>query len=392
MPESWSNWSGCVSCAPERIETPRSEAEVAQAVKRAALERRTLRVVGSGHSQTPLVATDGVVLSLDALAGISALDVGAREAQILAGTKLCDLGEPLLDQGLAMENLGDVDVQALGGALATGTHGTGQGLRNLSSAVSRLRLVTAGGDLVEWNEADHAATLAAARVSLGALGVVTEVGLRLVPAQRLHERVQRTAVEEVLRDLDARIAAHRHFEFFWYPSRDRVDAKSIDATDALPDSVRDRRYERIDWSSRVLPSVRTERFVEMEYSLPAESGAAVFSELRQRIRARHPELQWPVEYRTVAADDAWLSPAGGRATVTISVHQDARLPFLDLFRDLEPVFAEAGGRPHWGKWHGLGASQLCDLYPQWQRFHALRDELDPGGVFLNEHLRHLFFD
>jgi FAD/FMN-containing dehydrogenase len=226
-------------------------------------------------------------------------------------------------------------------------------------------------------------------VSLGALGVVTAATLRVVPAYRLHERTWRVPLEEALARLDEWIAATRHFELFYFPKHDFVECKAIHPTEAPPESVADHAGERIGWSHEILPSVREEKFPEMEYSVPAGIGATCFREMATRLRALHPEVVWPMEYRTVAADDALLSMAHGRATAAISVHQDGRRAHAAVFADLEPIFWEHGGRPHWGKWHRLEAPALARAYPGWERFRAIRRNRDPAGVFLSPYLRRL---
>lgn len=390
MSELWTNWSGRVRCTPARWLRPTDEAEIATAVVSAAEAQRGVRVAGSGHSFTPLVATDDVLLSLDAWQGIESIDGATQQATIRAGSRLSSLGEPLREAGLALANQGDVDVQALAGALATGTHGTGATLGNLSSRLVGLRLLTGTGELLVIDGTRDPDLLAAARVSLGALGVVTAARLQLVPAYRLHERIWKVGIEECLDHLDEHVRAHRHFEFFWYPHKDYAEMKALDPTDAPADPLEGRKGERIDWSYKIFPSVRELRFNEMEYSVPAEAGLACFRAVRARMRERHPDVVWPVEYRTVAADDGWLSPAYQRDSVAISLHQDASLPCDEFFADVEPIFREHGGRPHWGKLHNLTAAQLATLYPRWDDFRALRRRLDPYGVFLNGHLRELF--
>jgi len=385
----WSNWSGCVACEPAALPAPASEAELAALVARAGTERRTLRVAGTGHSFTPLVATSGWVARLDALAGIAASDSARLEAEVWAGTTLRDLGEALLARGLAQENLGDVDVQTVGGALGTGTHGTGVGLRNLSAQVASLRLVLASGEVVECSAEREPDLFRAARVSFGALGVVSAARFRLLPAYRLHERVRRGPLAACLERLAESVAGSRHYEFFWFPKQDFVEEKALHPTAAEPDAVAGAKGERIGWSAHVLPSVRELKFNEMEYSVPAEAGPACFRAVEARMRARWPEVAWPVEYRTLAADDAWLSTASERATVTISIHEDARRPHEPLFSDLEPIFVEHEGRPHWGKWHARKAADLARLYPRFDDFARLRARVDPRGVFLNDHLRAL---
>jgi FAD/FMN-containing dehydrogenase len=403
---AWRSWSGRVRATPARREAPRDEAEVIAAVQRAARDGLVVRVAGAGHSHTPLVASEGVLLSVDALSGIESFDADSLEATIGAGARIHDLGEPLRRRGGALANQGDVDTQALAGAVATGTHGTGPTLGSLSSRVVGFRWVDGTGAVREWSECDQGDRFDGARVSLGLFGVVTALRIRLVPPYRLHERIWRAPVDETLERLDALVPATRHFEFFWMPSRDVVEIKTLHPTDApaesdagSPDASpaqassserRDRRRERIDWSHRIFPSIRDVRFNEMEYAVPAEAGPACFRAVRDRMRARHPDVVWPVEYRTLAADTAWLGPAHGRATVTISLHQAAELPCDPCFSDVEAIFREHGGRPHWGKVHFRTGAELATLYPHWEDFRKLRRELDPEDRFLNPYLRSLF--
>ncbi|MFI5215164.1 MAG: D-arabinono-1,4-lactone oxidase [Candidatus Limnocylindria bacterium] len=392
MLQTWCNWSRSVRCAPARIERPASEAELAALLRGAAAAGLGVRVAGRGHSHTPLVATGGLLLELDALAGLESSDPPSREATLRAGTRLSQIGAPLLELGLAMENLGDVDVQALAGAIATGTHGTGSRLRSLSNQVAGLRLFTAEGERLELSEASDPRILSAARVALGALGVVSAVRLRLLPAYQLHERIWREDVEPALEALPERVAGNRHFEFFWLPHKDRLELKTLNPTLLERGPVPERRRERVGPAHEILPSLRDVPIVEMEYAVPAEHGVACFLALRERMRTRHPDVSWPIEYRTLAADEIPLSPAQGRETVTLSLHQGADLPWREFFADCEPIFWNARGRPHWGKIHSLGGKALRELYPRWDEFHAVRRELDPRGRFLNAHLRELFGD
>jgi FAD/FMN-containing dehydrogenase len=400
MSHTWSNWSGSVTCQPKQILSPATEDEIVDVVRRAGAAAQVVRVAGSGHSFTPLCASDDVLLSLDPLGGIESVE--GNYAWIKAGSKLHDLGGPLADRGLALENQGDVDVQAIAGAVSTGTHGTGVNLGNISTQVAALRIVTAAGDILECSAQSEPEVFRAARVSLGSLGVVTAVRMRLLPLYRLHEQVRREPLDECLRSLEARIASNRHFEFFWYPHDDRALTKSLNPTDLPPmasptrpsgadgEGLSDIERERVDESWRIFPTVRDNRFNEMEYSLPTERGVECFLEIRRLMQQKHPDAAWPVEYRTQAADDILISAASGRATVAISIHQAANLPHQAFFADAEVIFRRHQGRPHWGKMHSLSCRELSELYPHWDRFLAVRARLDPRGRFLNDHLRRLF--
>ncbi len=355
-----------------------------------------VRVAGTGHSFVPLCATDGVLISLDNLQGLVSVDSGMGTATFWAGTKISQMGEPLLAHGLALSNQGDIDTQAIAGAVSTATHGTGPALGNLSSMVAALRLVLADGSLLHLS-AEDAETFRAARVSLGALGVISQVTMRVLPAFRLYEKSWAESFEECLERLDERIAANRHFEFWWAPPIDMCAMKTLNPTSEEM-GVREgeapsgllKRYinpERVDWSYRIFPSERLNRFNEIEFSIPAGNGPACVIALRDMMKSVHPDVLWPIEYRTVAADDASLSPHQGRPSVTISLHQAADLPHEKFFADAQAILLEHGGRPHWGKWHTLRSQDFESLYPGWKTFQVVRKRLDPAGVFMNDHLR-----
>ncbi len=390
MSETWANWAGNVESEPRRIVRPRDEDALVEAVRSAAQAGENLRVVGTGHSFVPIVATDGCLVTLDEDIGFESFDAGALTATVRAGTKLTDVGAPLLEHGMALRNMGDIDVQSVAGALSTGTHGTGRTLRNLSSAITALRLIDATGERIECSAESEPEIFEFARVSLGALGVLSAVRMQLDPAYRLHERVWQEDCEPVLDALSERIEKNRHYEFFWFPGPDRCEQKAINPTERDADPLADVEGERIDWSYRILPSVRELKFFEMEYSVPAESGPECFREIRTMLREKHPEVVWPVEYRTLAADDIPLSTAYQRETVTISIHRDGRKDYAAVMDDSEAVFRNFAGRPHWGKLHRRTHSELLELYPRFDEFCELRRRLDPDGVFLNPFLRELF--
>jgi len=407
MPE-WTNWSGGVRCEPRVIAAPENEAEVVSLVRQARRDDLVVRVAGSGHSFTPICATAGMLLDLAGLGGIVSADREARQATIGAGAKIAAIGEPLREAGLALPNQGDVDVQALGGALGTGTHGTGRTLGSLSTQIAGLRLVTAAGDVVVVDAKSDLELFEAARVSLGMLGVTVAATLDLLPAYRLHERTWLMTVETCMAELDRHIAENRHFEFFWRPLNGLCDAKSLNPTELPPDPpvpeaelgkpkpvLADAKPgptgERVDWSHRIFPTTRARKFNEMEFSLPAERGPDCFREIVALMQTRYPEITtWPIEYRTQAADAIFLSPAHGRATVAISIHQGAAEPYEPFFRDAEAIFRNHRGRPHWGKIHYYTAKDLAAAYPCWERFLAVRQRMDPEGRFLNDYLRERF--
>jgi L-gulono-1,4-lactone dehydrogenase len=416
----WRNWAGTHACVPVAIEDPKSAREVAGAVRRAAEAGRTMRAAGAGHSFSPCVPTDGTLVRLDRLGRILDADPGSGWVKVEAGITLAALSRGLEERGLAMPNLGDIDAQSLAGALATGTHGTGAKLPNLSAQVEALELVDGTGERRTLTR-DDGDLLRAARVGLGALGIVTAVTLRCVPAFRLRGVDATMPLEEVLDGLDERADGHDHFEFWTFPHSPLALTRTNDRTDAPPrptgpakawlhDVLLDnhalellsrtgRRFpraiprinrlaaatasgrERVDAAHRIFASPRLVRFDEMEYAIPREHAADAVRGARE-ILERHP-VNFPVELRFAAADDALLSPAHGRDTAYVAVHVFKGMDGEAPFREVERLMAGWGGRPHWGKRSYLGARELKTRYPGWEAFAAARAELDPEGRFEN---------
>lgn len=394
MGQEFSNWSGSMRFTPGRRAAPKNEEELAALVRRAAEEKTSVRPVGAGHSSQPLVATDGILVSLEHFKGLDSPDTKAREAGIRAGMMLKEAGKTLLDADLAMENLGDVDYQALVGAVGTGTHGTGKRLKILSAHLVGVRLVTGTGEILQLSFDQDPDFIRAAKVSLGVLGIFTSVRLRLLPAYRLHRRECCTHIDDCTANLESLVEENRNFDFYWYPRSDLARIRTMNPPGEGMDDISFarclREKERQGWSSEVIPRERHLKFDEMEYSLPAEAGPACFQEVRKRVKEKHRKyVCWRVLYRTVAADDGFLSHCTGRDTATISLHQNNTLPFQEYFDDIEPIFRAYGGRPHWAKKHSLSAKELEPLYPMWSRFLEIRRKMDPDGVLLNPYLRDL---
>jgi FAD/FMN-containing dehydrogenase len=387
---TWTNWAGNVRCSPRRLERPASIDELRRLVADGDDE---VRVAGAGHSFAPLCATDGLLLDLSALTGVVATDADAGTATVLAGTRIADLGEPLRAAGVGLANQGDVDTQAIAGAVATGTHGAG-GFGSLATMVRAAQVVLPDGEL--------AAQDGAAALALGMLGVVATLELAVVPAYRLHERTWHCAYDDAREQWAAAEAGARNLEFFWVPLLDRCVFKRFAPSDDEPwgDPVpppqppgtieRYLKPERVDWSHRIYPSERVTRFIEMEYAVPVAAGWATLDAVRDVILHRHPELTWAVEFRGQAGDGQALSPTQGTDVVTISLHSEPDAAWQAGFAAAEQVLLEAGGRPHWGKLRGIGDDAVAVLYPRLDEFRGLRRSLDPAGRFLNDHLRGLF--
>ena len=395
----WANWASNVRATPRIVVTPGFIGELRAAVVEAARRGETVRVAGAGHSFAPLCATSGTLLDLSRLTGVERVDATTGEATIWAGTRVAELGEPLLAQRRALANQGDIDRQAIAGAVSTGTHGTGRKHGSFAAAVRAVELMRPDGTLVTIDTTELE-RLRAASLSLGLLGVLTRVTLATVPAYKLREQTQVFPFDDCLDGFLAEETSRRNAEFWWLPAHDRCVLKTfmeteenpfrVEAPEALPGTIE--RYlkpDTVDWSWRIYPSTRTFPFVEMEYTLPLDEGPAAMREVRRIMQTRHPGCTWAVEYRTQPGEQSLLSPTRGMASVTISLHQAMDLPYEPLFRDAEAVFRAHDGRPHWGKLHFLSSDEMAHLYPELPAFRAIRAELDPDGVFTNDYLARL---
>jgi FAD-linked oxidoreductase len=421
---TWRNWAGEQRCAPHSIERPAGEEELTEVVASAAASGLRVKAVGSGHSFTDIACTDGVMVGLDRMNRVLDADGTSGLVRLQAGATLRELGPRLGADGLALENQGDVDPQTISGAISTATHGTGAGFKNISSQVRALRIVTPDGPLAVDADSDPDAFLAA-RVSLGSLGVISEVTLQCVPSFTIHRVDEPRPLAEVLAGLEELVDSSDHFEFFTFPYTDRALTLTSRRTDEPPrpagrigswvedkliynhvfgamnrlGRIRPRtipafnrfvarmmsRSEHLDLSYRVYAHERDVRFTEMEYAIPRAAVSVAVERIMDLVSRRDLSVGFPLEVRFAAPDDAFLSTAQGRETGYIAVHVFRGMEFESYFRGVEAIMNEYGGRPHWGKRHYQTAATLRPLYPGWDRFQEVRRRLDPEGVFSNEY-------
>ena len=402
----WRNWVGNQSCIARYKAAPESEDQLAEMVTEAAGRGLNVRVAGSGHSFTPVVGTGGLLLSLAGLSGV--LGVDGNQVRVAAGTRIGDIGRALKQHGLSLANQGDIDTQAVAGAFTTGTHGTGARLGCLASQVAALRLVQPDGSILVVDGTDRDLLLAA-RVSLGTLGVISEMTLDTLPAYRLHEHLWRDDFETCMARHDELAANHRHFGFFWCPVAESRHLYCLDDTSEAPWSTTTKsadicemkvmdmterpemksRYEKIAYSSDIYPIEYVPNFHELEYAVPVQHGKDAVRAVRTLMLTRHTNCIFPIEYRFTAGDGAWLSPFYERDSISLSVSGQPGIDYWDFLKDVDQILRAFGSRPHWGKLHFLDTDDVTALYPRAGDFRALRRRLDPNGVFLNDHVRML---
>jgi L-gulono-1,4-lactone dehydrogenase len=423
MSPRWGNWAREQFGAPSEIVRPTTEAQLVEVVARAAQRGERVRAVGTGHSFNDCAVTDGVLIDMTGLQRVIGADTKSGLVTIEGGAKLHTLGPQLAERGLGLENQGDIDAQSITGATATATHGTGARFPNLSARIVALRLVTAAGDVLTLSDGDD---YLAARVSIGALGVISQVTVQTVPLYTLSRRDERRALSDTLEHLDEYVDGNDHFEFFVFPYGETALTRTTRRTDETPTATptwKRRLYENVengglslvcrtgrrfpraapglnrfmtnmmsqstvsDRAYKVYATDRKVRFTEMEYAIPREHAREAIRRVIDIVRRRRLPILFPIEVRFAAPDEAFLSTAYGRDTCYIAVHQYSRMEFETYFRAVEAIMDEYAGRPHWGKRHYQSAGTLRERYPGWDRFAAARDRLDPERVFLNDYTR-----
>jgi FAD-linked oxidoreductase len=423
----WRNWAGDQQCVPAAIERPASVADLQEIVRRAAGRGQRVRASASGHSFTDAACTDGVMVRLDRMDRVLDVDREAGRAKVEGGIVIRDLSEALYEQGLALENLGDIDVQTISGAISTATHGTGERLGNISSQVEAIELVTADGSLVECSRDADPELWRAARVGVGSLGVIASVALRCVPAFTIRRQDHPLPLAEALGRLDELVGRNDHFEFYVFPHSDIALCRESSDLDSPPEPrgrIQEYLLETIlenhafwllcslgrmfpsripainrlipklagssvktDRSYRVFSTRRLVRFTEMEYAVPRAAGPEALRRVLEVIELRGFAVPFPIEFRVVAPDDAYLSTAFERETAYIAVHMFRGMAWEPYFRAVEAIMDDYEGRPHWGKRHFQAAATLAPRYPEWDRFQAVRARLDPEGIFENDYAK-----
>ncbi|MFJ2604318.1 D-arabinono-1,4-lactone oxidase [Streptomyces sp. NPDC091279] len=424
---TWRNWGGNVSARPAREVTPASVAELAAAVRGAGEDGLTVKAVGTGHSFTSIAATSGVLIRPQLLTGIRNIDRDAMTVTVEAGTPLKRLNLALAREGLSLTNMGDIMEQTVSGATSTGTHGTGRESASIAAQIRGLELVTADGSVLTCSAEENPDVFAAARIGLGALGIVTAITFAVEPVFLLTAREEPMPLDRVLADFDALWAENEHFEFYWFPHTSSTTTKrnNRSAGPARPvprargwfedEFLSNGVFQGVQWIGRSLPaavpaiarvssralsartytdlpykvftSPRRVRFVEMEYAVPRAAVTGVLRELRALVERSGLRVSFPVEVRTAPADDITLSTASGRDSAYVAVHMFRGTPYQAYFTAAERIFTAHEGRPHWGKVHTRDASYFAEVYPRFGEFTALRDRLDPDRRFQNDYLR-----
>jgi FAD/FMN-containing dehydrogenase len=411
------NWAQTITCKPADYCQPTTENEVGDIVKSARAARKHVRTVGGGHSWSPLVLTQDVLVNLDLLQRVNT-DVPNLRAQAQAGIRLKDLTPRLAQDTLALANLGSIREQSIAGAISTGTHGTGLGLGSLSTQIVGVRLVTGTGEFLSITK-DDSDLLNAARVSLGGLGIITEVTIQCVKDYDLEYTAYVCKFADALKLIDGFNQKNTRVRLWWlvppFGSRETVLITTMNppGTGGVPtgDSVLPMdlgglftrfgqllhspsgctqflrfkgHYDQI-LTVPLLPVLHR----ECEYAIPVEKTVEALESLKRVIDEGDLSLTLPIEVRFVGKDESLLSPANGRDVCYIG---SATQPNAnEVFERFEPLLKVLGGRPHWGKCFSITRSEVEAMYSgTYDKFCKIRKDLDPDRVFTNELIRQYF--
>lgn len=424
----WRTWSRTEAVRPRRIERPADAEAVQRAVLAAARHRMPVKAVGSGYSFSGIAVAPSVQLDVSALTGLIAVDEPRGRVTLGAGTTLKRAVALLAPLGLTLPVFGDIDRETIGGALSTGTHGTGNALASLSASVLSVTLVDGRGDVHRVSASEEPELLPAVRVALGSLGIVTAVELQCARTVPIRTRETSLPIREAVDGFLETASQVDHHQLFWFPGGGTALAETYERMPAgsplrprarlarwvsdelvdngvlgavcrvsgiVPAAVRllqasvaalapEREYVEVPGSA--FPEHRGVRFRELEYAVPLAAVPEVLAEAIELVRRRRWRMPFPVLVRTGAPEDSWLAPAHGRATGWIGVHQYWRSPVHPYFDEFERILVAAGGRPCWAMMHSLDEHALRRLYPRFDDFLAVRDRLDPDRLFANDYL------
>lgn len=425
----WMNWSRNVVATPEYFHQPTSIKDIQQIVDSCRIRGKTIRVIGAGHSFSPVARPDDEALTLQHMRGLISVDHARMEATFWAGTYLYEAAPALASVGMALENMGDIQQQTIAGAISTGTHGTGKVFGSLSSQVIAWTWVDGNGNVMQHRRSDDDLTKAIS-LSLGMLGVLVKVTIRTVPLYSLSVTNERKAFRDAIEQWGTHIEKHRHLEWFYFPGTETVQVKSMDEIPLvkkgfeskfielmksgmietvgfklMSELVRARpRFARgiTKFASQniptgtskgfyheIFPSPQLVKFTECEYAIPIESFEACMLEMHQFLKAHPFYVHFPIECRVTAGEDAFLSPTQGKESAFLAFHMYMGMDNRPYFKWVHSIMEKYGGRPHFGKMNNLDANLMDKLYPELHRFKEIRRKNDPEGVFLTHYFKRL---
>lgn len=426
----WSNWAGNIRFTPSSIVQPGSTEEVAQLLRNAATEGKKVRCIGTGHSWSALAETRDILVNTDRLNRIISADATTGQVVIEAGAKLKDLNGQLWDEGLAFSNLGSIAEQSLAGAVSTATHGSGINHQILASQIQRFTLVRPDGEVQIIDSEKDRGLFTTAIVSLGALGIITEMTLKAVPRHQLHERSGLMDFDEVCDNVLEWIQKHDHLKMWWFPHTDRMMVYRYDRTQQPVNDTwfrqklmdewlsvtgyrlmlwwASRRPVRRKWMNRqivahMLPDVdRIERSYkvfnvpeppvhrETEWAFDIGLTPTLLREYRDMVNTNGHLINFIQEIRFVKGDEFALSPCFGRDSVYVGAYNADNRGWNELLSDFEQMAVKHNGRPHWGKEFTVGADYLRSTYLEWENFRELRNAFDPRRQIMNGMIESLF--
>ncbi|KAJ2612356.1 D-arabinono-1,4-lactone oxidase [Coemansia sp. RSA 1365] len=430
------NWARTFTSRPSYFLAPQCERDIIGVIQIAGRCGLSVKPIGSGHSPSDIACTDSVMLDMHNMRRVLAYDAYACTLTVEAGIRLHDLHQVLANRNMALSSVGSISDQSVAGAMATATHGTGIGFGDISSMITQLVLIDGTGKRHKCDHQNNKDLFDAARCSLGALGIVTQVTIQCEPAFALHAIQTPTTLDKAIDDLDKFVHSAEHVRLWWFPHTDNAVAWRANRThmelESSPDSfLRDRLYGfhiyqmqlyKARFKPDSIPSLTCEHFANRfalqkewvddsyrvfnfdclfpqyvnEWAVPLEQAPSALRQLRRWVNSQERErngarVHFPVEVRFVRESDVWLSPAYHRTVCYIGVimyrpyHKP--VPYKKYWQAFEDIMRTHQGRPHWAKAHSMFYFDLQSSYPKFDDFVLMRELCDPYGIFVNDYIR-----
>lgn len=425
----WTNWSNNVVSYPSHFFAPKTIEEIQQIVNQMK-NQGTIRVTGAAHSFSPIAMPESAALTLHHLRGLIAIDQQTQTATFYAGTYLHEIGPILASYGLALSNMGDIQAQTLAGVITTGTHGTGITLGSFSDMVTKWGFVNGLGEYLE-HERDDDELSQALHVSVGLLGILVTVTIKVVPLYSLYYVSRRANLQKELASFQRAIRQHRHIEWFYFPGSELIQVKTMDCTALKKQHIWERKIdelklqllengafymaselckwqpnashvvsklssrlvsegERTSLSYMIFPTPRKVKFNETEYAIPLPHFEACMEEIHHTLKRQQFNVHFPIECRTTKGETGYFSPTQGQESAFIAFHMYKGMEESEYFAWVRSIMQKYNGRPHWGKINEYDEKNIRNYYPQFNEFARIREIQDPHNIFLTTYFRHIF--
>ncbi|MFZ5953832.1 MAG: D-arabinono-1,4-lactone oxidase [Candidatus Dependentiae bacterium] len=389
--QPWMNWAGNQKCCPQLNIAPSTLKDLQTSLHFAQQNKLQIRAVGKGYSRSDIATTNDCMISIQNLNKIIEIDSINKRVKVESGIELKELSEKLAEQGLSLSNLPATSV-TLGGAVSTAVHGTGK-TGSLSSFITEIEMLTADGSVKKLSKEQNPELFAAARVSMGALGIIYSLTLQCESLFDIQPQEVTYSFEEVIKNYKKLYENNDYFQFIWHIDNNMAITHLWNKIDhSLSKDLATTRpsHETLLWFSEV----GVEKDLASEYAIPFEN----LEKALQKVKVIYEQYKdkgfktAPVVVRFAQGDkDILMSPCGDRKVAYVNIWSPVDDSYLPLLRTMDEALCELGGRPHWGKINFLDYEKASQMYgSKLTKFIAAKKKLDPDNLFSNDFVNRLY--